>query len=312
MKDSKSLLLLITSMLLIIVSLALLWTWGYNIGNQKNKTSSVFILKDSTNSNLLSKDSLNKLYKETATNLNSLDSTVSKADSLNYNISDKLNEFYKLRDEIAALLNNPENKSGLVNAQEKISELQTKMDDLRNQNLSIVKENKRLSGILNQLSNDQKPDANITKPVIVETKDTKRTIVKSTGSSLFSVEDMSVVGISEVDNNSTETNQADAVNKFYGTFTLKNIQAQTTNGEIMIVILQPDGKVLKSSSWESGTFESADGRKIYSVKVKYECAIGESKKINFSVNAEQFPKGNYTIQLFQNGLVIAKMIKPLV
>ena len=311
MKDSKSLLLLITSMLLIIVSLALLWTWGYNIGNQKNKTSSVFILKDSTNSNLLSKDSLNKLYKETATNLNSLDSTVSKADSLNYNISDKLNEFYKLRDEIAALLNNPENKSGLVNAQEKISELQTKMDDLRNQNLSIVKENKRLSGILNQLSIDQKPDANITKPVIVETKDTKRTIVKSTGSSLFSVEDMSVVGISEVDNNSTETNQADAVNKFSGTFTLKNIQAQTTNGEIMIVILQPDGKVLKSSSWESGTFATADGRKIYSSKVKYECGVGDTKKLNFSVSADQFSKGSYNIQLFQNGLIIAKMAKLL-
>ena len=312
MKDSKSLLLLITSMLLIIVSLALLWTWGYNIGNQKNKTGSVFIIKDSTNANLLSKDSLNKLYKDAASNLNSLDSTVSKADSLNYNIGDKLNEFYKLRDEIAALLNNPENKTGLVNAQEKIGELQTKVDDLRNQNLSIVKENKRLSGILNQLSKDQKPETFITKPVIVETKESKPAVVKATGSNLFSVEDMSVIGISDEDNISKETDQSDAVNKFSGSFTLKNIQAQASSGEIMVVILQPDGKVLKSSSWESGTFESADGRKIYSVKVKYECAIGESKKINFSVNAEQFPKGNYTIQLFQNGLVIAKMIKPLV
>ena len=311
MKDSKSLLLLITSMLLIIVSLALLWTWGYNIGNQKNKTGSVFIIKDSTNANLLSKDSLNKLYKDAATNLNSLDSTVSKADSLNYNISDKLIEFYKLRDEIAALLNNPENKAGLLNAQDKIGELQTKVDDLRNQNLSIVKENKRLSGILYQLSKDQKPELVITKPLIVETKENKPTIIKVSGSSLFSIEDMNVVGIAEVDNNSTETNLAASVNKFSGSFNLKNIKAQNTNGEIMIVILQPDGKVLKSSSWESGTFESADGRKIYSSKVKYDCGIGESKKLNFSVNAELFSKGNYTVQLFQNGLIIAKMVKSL-
>ena len=49
MKDSKSILLLVVSVLLILVSCALLWTWGYNFNNfTKDKQGTVFIVKDST------------------------------------------------------------------------------------------------------------------------------------------------------------------------------------------------------------------------------------------------------------------------
>ncbi len=80
MKDTKSLLLLILSLLLIVVSLALLWTWGYNYGREKYKPP--IVNHDTFSAGLLSEDSLNDLYNQAVSNLNNLDSALTKADSL--------------------------------------------------------------------------------------------------------------------------------------------------------------------------------------------------------------------------------------
>ena len=109
--------------------------------------------------------------------------------------------------------------------------------------------------------------------------------------------------------NGQETNTADDAEKIVGTFTVKNLPAKG-NGELLIVVLQPDGKVVKNSVWESGTFESADGKKIYSRKL-YAEATNEEKQLNFSLTPERFLKGDYTMQIWYNGNMIAKMTKTL-
>ena len=87
---------------------------------------------------------------------------------------------------------------------------------------------------------------------------------------------------------------------------------RTSNAEIMVVLVQPDGKVVKSSAWESGSFETPEGRRIYSCKVRFEYSKGEAKRLSFSVNADKCVKGNYTVQLYQNGVMIAKSSKTLI
>ncbi len=414
MKDTKSLLLLILSLLLIVVSLALLWTWGYNYGREKYK--SPIVNHDTFSAGLLSEDSLNDLYNQAVSNLNNLDSALTKADSLKLDITGKLNEFYKLRDEIAAM----QGKSD-VNSEKNISELESKLNDLSSQNKEIIKENQRLTALLNELTKNNKAknvvnvpvtpqktenqtvkskidegkksnpvvvntktdnkkavkvddsnklavvtpkpvvatsktdkkktvkaaDSNNvalipTKPVVVTTKpstkvkittpevaEDKTTIASkpnnatqkskttknkdntSSSGTFFSVTDMSVIGLAEDDNRYIETNVADKTNKINGSFVLKNEHSDIKKGDIHIVISKPDGKLLQSSTWDAGTFETSSGRRIYSTKVKYDCDIGESKKINFSISADQYPKGNYSIDFYQNGYIIGKAIKVL-
>ncbi len=414
MKDTKSLLLLILSLLLIVVSLALLWTWGYNYGREKYK--SPIVNHDTFSAGLLSEDSLNDLYNQAVSNLNNLDSALTKADSLKLDITGKLNEFYKLRDEIAAM----QGKSD-VNSEKNISELESKLNDLSSQNKEIIKENQRLTALLNELTKNNKAknvvnvpvtpqktenqtvksktdegkksnpvvvntktdnkkavkveDANklavvATKPVVTTSKNDKKKTVKaadsnnvaliptkpvvvttkpstkvkittpevaedkttiaskpnnatqkskttknkdntSSSGTFFSVTDMSVIGLAEDDNRYIETNVAEKTNKINGSFVLKNEHSDIKKGDIHIVISKPDGKLLQSSTWDAGTFETSSGRRIYSTKVKYDCDIGESKKINFSISADQYPKGNYSIDFYQNGYIIGKAIKVL-
>jgi hypothetical protein len=414
MKDTKSLLLLILSLLLIVVSLALLWTWGYNYGTEKYKPP--IVNHDTFSAGLLSEDSLNDLYNQAVSNLNNLDSALTKADSLKLDITGKLTEFYKLRDEIAAM----QGKSD-VNAEKNISELESKLNDVSNQNKEIIKENQRLTALLNELTKNNKAKNTVivpvtpqktenqtvkskidevkkSNPVVVTTKTENKKAVKVDGSNkitviptkpvvavtkpenkkavkaadtnniavvpskpvvvttkpstkintttpkaaedktnlsskpnnatqkskptknkdnttslgtFFSVMDMSVTGLAEDDNRYIETNLAEKTNKINGSFVLKNEHSDIKKGDIHIVISKPDGKLLQSSTWDAGTFETSSGRRIYSTKVKYDCDIGETKKINFSISADQYPKGNYAIDFYQNGYIIGKTVKVL-
>ena len=414
MKDTKSLLLLILSLLLIVVSLALLWTWGYNYGREKYKPP--IVNHDTFSAGVLSEDSLNDLYNQAVSNLNNLDSALTKADSLKLDITGKLNEFYKLRDEIAAM----QGKSD-VNTDKNISELQSKLNDVSNQNKEIIKENERLTALINELTKNNKAKnativpvtpqktenqtvksktveikksnpvvlttkaenkkavkvddsnkvaASPTKPAVVTAKTEKKKTIKavdtnnvvavpikpvvvttkpstkvkittpqaaedktnmaskptnasqkskttknkdntSSSGTFFSVTDMSVTGLAEDDNRYIETNLAEKTNKINGSFVLKNEHSDIKKGDIHIVISKPDGKLLQSSTWDAGTFETSSGRRIYSTKVKYDCDIGETKKINFSISADQYPKGNYAIDFYQNGYIIGKTVKVL-
>jgi len=308
MKDYKSILLIFVSLLLLTVSLALLWTWGYNYGKKKY-TPPTSIGVDSLGNKILTKDSLNQLYINALNNINTLDLALSKADSLKLDITFKLTEFNNLRNEIATLLSNPTDVEGLSLAQQKIGILQSKVDELRRQNLAIQQENKRLGILIDKLAkvgdsgNDVITEA---KTVITEQKQTPE---KPNPSGVLTISDLNIVGLTNDDINLTETDIADNLNRFSGSFLVRNNLSQNAFGEIMVVIVQPNGKVLQSSSWDSGTFETKDGRKIYTSKVKFDCNKGELKKIPFSVSADQYQKGNYQALLYQNGNLITKISK---
>ena len=81
--------------------------------------------------------------------------------------------------------------------------------------------------------------------------------------------------------------------------------------DIMIVVVQPNGQVLQKSPWESGSFETNEGKKVYSCKIRCETARGENKQYNFSLTADKFYKGNYVMQVYHNGVLLARINKSL-
>jgi regulator of replication initiation timing len=310
MRDTKSLSLLLLSSVLFLLSIILLCTWGYQYYHQiqedKSKAQVAKVapptVPDST------RDSLLKIYQVTMNSLDQkADSTSYAADSLKGTLDNNLKEFYRLKNEIAMLLQaKTPNVDDLNLARKKITELQQRVQELRFRNTDVEAENKRLHDILEQLSKEsQGTDQNV-KQVSQENK-TLATKVNS----IVAISAVNLNLAALANNDSKETNEAKATEKLVGSFTVKNTGNTSARCDIVVVVLQPDGQVLQKSAWESGTFETRDGKRIYSCKIRCDAPQGEAKQLNFSISADSYQKGNYTMQLYHNGVIIGKMYKTL-
>ena len=307
MRDTKSLSLLLLSSVLFLLSIILLCTWGYQYYHQiqEDKTKDQIakntpqVVPDST------RDSLLKIYRTTLTSFDSrLDSTSNNADSLTGSLDINLKEFYKLRDEIAVLL---QEKSSVVDinlARKKITELQQKVDQLRYRNSDVETENRKLKAILEELAKQTQGAEQNSKQAERENKNLTAKI-----NALVSISTTNLTLAALANNDQQETNVAEQTEKLVGSFTVKsNISSKC---DIVVIVVQPDGQVLQKSAWETGSFETTNGKKIYSCKLRCETAKGEGKQLSFSLTADKYLKGNYSMQIYHNGILIGKMNKTL-
>lgn len=327
MRDSKSSLLLLVSLILFLMSFIILCTWGYNTyyKSKEEKRKPVVAMNDSViiaNATRAianaTRDSLQRIYAATIKELDSkIDSTWNYADSLKGPLDVKLNEFFKLRNEITTILKDKNNNANLGIARQKINELQRRVEELSGRNKDVEQENKRLYAMLKQLSaNLKEPEQSNARPVVFDNKPEAARISGNANNSnainVFIASDLRLAALMETDNSKDiETYQAIQTDKLVGSFVLKNDNSPNNNAEVIVVVIQPDGKVLQKSGWESGTFNTAEGKKIYSCKMKFDYNKGEVKRLNFSLASDKYLKGNYIMQIYQNGLLIGKLSKSL-
>lgn len=336
MKDNKaSSLLLLVSLVLFLMSFVILCTWGYNAYYRpKHEKRTVTLEKDTaaiarTTRDIANatRDSLRKIYDLTILNLSRhFDSSLRFSDSVAIPLSKKLDDFFKLKDEVDILLKSKNNDADLAVAKSKIEELQHKVEDLTGRNIEVEQENKRLAAMLKQLqltvqenrnnnSGSAQP-ANNNKAipaVAVENANNRTTAAEkpATPENVFQVYDLRLSAMMETDNKELETYQAIETDKFIGSFIVKSSTTINNFAEMVIVIQQPDGKVLQKSSWESGTFEAPEGRKVYSLKMRFDYSRGEPKKLLFTIPGDKFEKGNYSMLVYYNGKLVGKMNKTL-
>jgi hypothetical protein len=303
MRENRYDKLLLLSVVLIITSSILLGISGYNVYFKNEATDIVAQKNYATQPILPLRDSLEKVYSHTISDIkNNLHIT-----DANGEIKEKMVELDTLRQEIATLLANKNNNNDLLLAKVKIEELQQKVYFLQHKYSGVENENKRLQKLINQLLSSKSLTRTTTSTVTNEK-------IKPTTEKIYNTNSPIAAGLhlfAVVNNNAKEqeTTAADDAEKMVGTFVVKNLPVKG-NGELLIVVLQPDGKVVKNSVWESGTFETAEGKKIYSRKL-YAETDSEEKQLNFSLTPDRFLKGDYTMQIWYNGNMIAKMIKKL-
>ena len=315
MRDTKTSLLLILSLFLLSLSLVLLSIWGYNFyfasrnDKIKNDTPINIVSTVGQNTNAI-RDSLQKIYTTTIDKLGSrIDSTKNAADSVIGNVDNNLAEINKLKEEIAIIFKKNNSPADLGTAREKIDELQQKVEQLRNRNLDVEKENKRLNTLLVQLTSD--------KAGVEENSKHPNTIARQVNENTFATpgfiaSDMHLAALAVNDDDiEKETSEADETEKITGSFIVKSKNNTGSSADLMVVVLQPNGKVLQNSVWESGTFDTPEGKKTYSHKVHFEYQKGEAKKLLFSLSTDKFEKGNYIFQVYYNGSVIGRMVKTL-
>ncbi|HMU46991.1 MAG TPA: hypothetical protein PKC72_11515 [Chitinophagaceae bacterium] len=307
MKDTKSL-------LLGLLSAGLVGTWVYHLYDktQYSKMRNEVFIKDSLAVAQGIQDSLHRIYSAALNDLDAkLDSTRSDADSLKTQLNAKLTEVYRLRNEINGILKNRgASKEDLAVARVKIKELQTLVDDLKTQKLTIEEEKQNLNEKMNRLNGDI---AGLQENMNRLTAENKTLNEKLSLASLFVASDLQLTPVAVKNEKEQETVQSKKVSKLVISFTVQNNIAQFDNAEIYIAITQPDGSVLKNDDvWESTTMNLYNGNKVpYTRKVKFEYQKGESKQLLFSINADEYYKGTYTLQVYHNGRLIGQAMKTL-
>lgn len=332
MKQTKPYLLVLVSVFLII-SLGLLGATAYLYFYNSNSNFAGIVSEPENNirkqSNAsVSRDSLEKIYSTAITSYDSsgynvmpanfVDTAVttlqtnardSYLDSLN-NKTQQHQSFDKLRTEIDHILSDKSPSADLNLAKSKITELKQLNEGLKNKNNTIIKENDRLFSMVKQMSvtngnNTIKPLYNTTPAAI-----NNNTVTFNANTSTLKVDNIQLNAYKSTNFIDKETNSTQDADKMIGTVQIKNNGVKTAVAEVMVVVTQPNGKVLQNSNWESGVFNTNTGKKIYSNKLRFDNNFETtSKKINFALQADTYMPGNYTVELYQNGVLIAKTVK---
>jgi hypothetical protein len=298
--------------MLLTLSLVFLCLWGYNFYNDSQKLKAGLTGNKKPADNTVpnnTRDSLLTIYTSTIDKLDSrIISTKISTDSLLGNIENKLSEINKLKEEISVILKNKNNVTSLGTAGEKIEELQLKISQLQNRNTDIENGNKKLKKLLQKIITEENSGIQSANslPAAEILQHAKPNV-----SPVFSAYDIRVTAVVSKNEKDVETVLADETEKLNGSFVVKSNNYQNKTAEIVVVVLQPNGRVLQNSVWEAGTFDTPEGRKNYSDKIHFDYSSGESKRLQLSLSTENFQKGNYTIQIYYNGTVIGKIVKVL-
>jgi hypothetical protein len=306
-KDTKSI-------LLVMLSVGLVGTWTYHLYDktQYSKITHEILVKDSTAVAQDVQDSLHKIYSLTINDLGAqLDSTKQNQGLLQGELKTKLSEIYKLRNEIAAILHkNDASKQDLDIAREKTIQLQTLVSDLQHQNASVEEEKQQINAMLDKVNLQVKGLESSNTQLGEENKQLNE---KISAASTFVATDIHLAPVMVKNDKEQETSTASRASKLVISFSVKNNIADYGDAEVYVVITQPDGKLLTNDVWESAAMidTHSEGKLRYTRKIKFEYQKGETKQLLFSLNADQYEKGTYLLQLYHNGYMIGQASKIL-
>lgn len=312
MKETRISLLLLLSMSLLLLAFVVLFIWGFTYYRKTVNAgpAAIVVVKDSAAIVNHTRDSMQRIFTATINKLNaSLDSTRINTDSVQVTMETRLKEFYTLKNEIDRLYDASQTPAQVAQANDKIRTLQKRMDDWRAKYRDVTEQNKRLMALLAQIdkgANTTNVAAN-RNVVNAPSVPVARPVVNSAGS--LSVTDLQLKAIGE--DRQQETYQALQTDEFHGSFIVKANGSSVQYDEIYVVLQQPDGRVLTQSAWDSGSFETRDGRKVYSYKLRFDYQQGDNKRMNFSIEADRYQKGTYIMQVYHRGILVARTTKSL-
>jgi hypothetical protein len=315
MKETRISLLLLLSMSLLLLAFVILFIWGfmyYRKAINAVPPATMVVVNDSAGIVAKTRDSMQKVFTSTINKINAaLDSTRSNTDSVQFNMDARLKEFYTLKTEIDRLYDARLSPAQVAQAREKLGVLQNRLEEWRGKYAEVTEENKRLSDLIARMgeSINNSEQALNTRPTAEPARVLAKTVGNLNTPQGLSVTDLQLKAITE--DQQQETFQALQTGQFQGSFVIRANGASMQYDEIYVVLQQPDGRVLTQSAWDSGSFETRDGRKIYSYKLRFDYQQGENKRLNFSIEAEQYQKGTYTMQVYHKGVLLARTTKSL-
>lgn len=257
------------------------------------------------------KDSLNKIYSATINDLdNRLNYSRVNADSLQSTLDNKLNEINRLKSEIGGILNRRHfSKNDLGTAKQKIKELRQRVNELRGQNLTMEEKKNQLTRVLEQLTQNADTLQQNIRRLSIENESLNEKISLA---SIFIASEIKIDAIQVKKSGEEITSQAKKTDKLVASFVVQNRVNQFSNAELTTVLIKPDGQVMQSTVWDSGSFDTKnEGTKSFTRKIKFDYAKGEQKNLLFTIDTGKCQKGIYIFQLWHKGIMIGQATKKL-
>ena len=298
------------SVLMAILVIALLGTWGYIIWD-KNKEKE----KDITQQSLIAststqRDELQKELEDATMRYDMLKTSNSKKDST---ITAKDREIYEKKSRIQSLLS----KSNATDAELKearglISSLKGDIEGYRQQIEILKGENLHLNqekAVVTEERNKAQQDFDSAQNVIKGKED-----IINVGSTLHA-SNFNIVGINEKSRGKEkETTTAKRVDKLRISFDLdENLIAQSGKKDIYICITAPDGTPIAVEALGSGKFSTREGQeKIYTQKIEVNYTQNKRQAVSFDWKQNSsFSTGDYKIEVYNNGFKVGEAYRPL-
>lgn len=309
MKNRKALYLLIFALIVVTISFILISIWGYHyyFDSGKPQPISQNIPQDSTIAHKTSlKDSLQMLLNTTVDQLGDENDSTLNDSTVDKTLALKLIEFNRLKNEITEILRNKSSSQDMSDAGQKIEQLQQSVDELRDKNNEVAAENERLNNMVKQLMSTKGGTADKAKP----SRSSKSHLASSAYTLPVLVSHLRFVAMTVNDDNEAVTNIAAKTERLSGSFQV-NIKPSNTTPTIYVVVIQPNGKTLFNSAWQSGNFETQTGRKVYSALLHFDNIKDNQKRLSFTIDSHNFQKGKYIMQVYHQGIMIGKLTRTL-
>lgn len=240
---------------------------------------------------------LRKSFDESLARIDSLNAI---NESLNTQLSEKNKEIEDSKAEIRSVLNSKnvtaseltKAKSLIGSLNDKIASMEQEMAKLTQDNQSLKQENEKLN-----------QDLTTTKEI-----NTQLTAKVDVGSTL-NASNMKIIPV-KIKRNDKEkvTYAAKRVDKLVVSFDVSNRIADPGTKVLYVVITGPDGKLITGDQFGSGTFTTREeGDKMFTTKVPVDIETAKMKQVEYYFKpGTKFARGNYHIQIYQNGFMIGE------
>ena len=235
---------------------------------------------------------------------------VKKDSSLNY--QDRL--ILDKQKEIQSILN----KEGITSdelqrAKRLIVSLQSDIKVFKEEIVRLKDENKKLTNKNTELVSENTSLSNEKKTVetnLNQEKENHQNLISETNSTL-SVSNYTIKGLHvKSSGKEVETTRARRIDKVRVTFDLdKNLNAKSDTKELFVTVYKPDGEIGKFKGANSGETTLRSGSSVdysHRVKVNYNNMAGS--RVSFDWMDYDFPKGEYKIDIYQNGYKVGQNV----
>lgn len=311
---------------LALVGVLLAGSIGYNIyqanqiGNlEKNESLNSDILKNETSQ----KDQIRKQYDSILNDYSQYKARIEDRNNLlsdkekmiqlkNQDIQDILDkdnpsaeEMNRARKMISDLEGSVKNyKSEVARLQKENAILVRNVNDLNNQNASLTSDNNNLKENNKELTYSYESEKNI------RSKDNaiNKTKINELSSTL-SVSNQQIKGI-RVRNSGKEVEKTRAkrIDKIRVSFDVdRNSRTESGNKKLYVAIYNPDGTLGSYGNSQGGQIELRSGDTAsFSDAISFDYTNGQTKNLTFDWENEEFQKGVYTFNVYENGFKISQ------
>ncbi|MGN6800396.1 MAG: hypothetical protein ACTHJN_00740 [Ginsengibacter sp.] len=298
MRDRRIIYLLVLVLFVVTVSFILVSYWGYHYYFQKNLQQKTAVIQPSkTKADSSFSDSLQNLLNAAVVQIHNVSDSISIDSSSDTALASKLIEFNRLRNEITQMIENKNASQNSAVDSEKINRLQQSLEQLKERNDEIAAQNEKLAHMVNEL---------MQKKATTPAKSAGKQLASSAYTLPVLVAHLRFVGLS-LSKNKSVTNIAAQTERLYGSFQI-NIKLTNKDNTIYIVIVQPDGNTLVTSSGRSGMFKTDSGTRPFSTSIKFDNKRDNGNRLVFTIDSHNFQKGKYAMQIYHQGVMIGRLV----